>query len=267
MYADDTVLYTCAPTLDLAVANLATDFISLQYELQKNKLLLNGNKTKAMLFTPRASLVPVNITTLDGTTIEWVDRYKYLGFWLDKHLNFKFHIDSLSKKLKFTIGFFYRLKACFAQAARKKLVTGLFLSQLDYGDVIYRFACPTTLAKLDPLYHAALRFITNSPFRTHHCNLYAAVGWFSLEARRLQHWYTFIYKAILGGILPSYISAKFALVRNGLNLRSNACIRSVVPTSWNDLQCKLKLASLIPLQRFKRIILVELTHFCTCLEV
>ena len=148
---------------------------------------------------------------------------------------------------------------------------------------MYRFACPTTLAKLDPLYHAALRFITNSPYRTHHCNLYAAVGWFPLGARRLQHWYTFIYKAIWGGILPSYISSKFALVRNGLNLRSNAWLRCSVPTfssevgkkclayfgpwSWNNLQFKLKLASLIPLQRFKRIIAVELTHSCTCSEV
>ena len=60
-------------------------------------------KTKAMLFTPRASPAPVIITTLDGTPIEWVDRYKYLVFWLDKHLNFKFHIDSLSRKLKFTL--------------------------------------------------------------------------------------------------------------------------------------------------------------------
>ena len=60
-------------------------------------------KTKAMLFTPRASPAPGIITTLDGTPIEWVDRYKYLGFWLDKHLNFKFHIDSLSKKFKFTL--------------------------------------------------------------------------------------------------------------------------------------------------------------------
>ena len=94
MYADDTVLYTCAPTLDLAVKNLSSDFISLQHELRRNKLLLNGNKTKAMLFTPKAHPTALSIATLDGTRIEWVDRYKYLGFWLDNHLNFKYHIDA-----------------------------------------------------------------------------------------------------------------------------------------------------------------------------
>ena len=136
---------------------------------------------------------------------------------------------------------------------------------------------------MDPLYHAALRFVTSLPYRTHHCILYAAVGWFSLGARRLQHWYTFIYKAILGDTLPSYISSKFNLVRNGLNLRSNAWIRCVLPDcssevgkkslaffgpwSWNDLQSRLKLATLISVPRFKRIIVGELAHSCTCSDV
>ena len=139
-----------------------------------------------------------------------------------------------------------------------------------------------SMTKLDPLLHAALRFVTNSPFRTHHCTLYAAVGWSSLTARRLQHWYNFIYKAILGD-LPSYISSKFKLVRNGLNLRSNAWLRCEVPSfsseggkkclsffgpwSWNDLQTRLKLAALIPLRSFKRITLNIFTNNCTCQDV
>lgn len=62
------------------------------------------------------------------------------------------------KKLKFTVHFLYRLS--------------LFWSQLHYGDAIYRFACPTTLAKLDRIYHAALMYRTGSHFMTHHCTLY-----------------------------------------------------------------------------------------------
>ena len=119
--------------------------------------------------------------------------------------------------------------------------------------------------------------------QTHHCNLYAAVDWPSLGARRLQHWYLFIYKAIFGNLLPAYISSKFKLVRNGLNLRSNAWVRCIIPTStpevgkkslaffgpwsWNDLQTRLKLASLIPVRRFKRIIVNDLAHTCTCRDI
>ena len=280
MYADDTILYSCAPSLDVAVSNLASDFVLLQLELTSSKLLLNGHKTKAMLFSPNSSVnVPPNITTLDGVTIEWVQLYKYLGIWLDNKLNFKHHIDCLAKKLKFTLSFFYRMKSCFSNTSRKKLVTSLFLSQLDYGDTVYRFACASTLSKLDPLFHAALRFITNSPYRTHHCTLYALVGWTSLTSRRLLHWYILTYKAILG-ILPGYINSKFIPVQNSLNLRSNAWLRYVVPPiksesgkkslaffgpwSWNDLQTKLKLASIVPLVTFKRIAMGTLPTGCTC---
>ena len=223
----------------------------------------------------------MNISTLDGTPIEWVERYKYLGIWFDKHLNFKFHVDSLSKKLKSTLSFFYRLKRCFACSSRKQLVTGIFMSQLDYGDNIYRFACSSTLAKLDPIYHAALPFITNSPFGTHHCLLYENVGWPSLSSRRMKHWYLFCYKALLG-TLPTYISSKFVLVRNGLNLRSNTWLRCVVPSSsseggkkclayfgpwsWNDLQTRLKLPELISFRSFKKKISELLINVCSCFD-
>ena len=93
------------------------------------------------------------------------------------------------------------------------------------------------------------------------------------DGSRLQHWYTFIYKAILGEILPAYISSKFQVIKNGLNLRSNDWIRCVVPKFssevgkkclafngpwvWNDLQQSLKLATLISVRRFKSLIVVR----------
>lgn len=47
----------------------------------------------------------------------------------------------------------------------------------DCGDVIYRSACKGVLQKLDVLYDSAIRFVTNAPFRTHHCTLYSSLHW------------------------------------------------------------------------------------------
>ena len=58
------------------------------------------------------------------------------------------------------------------------------------------------LHMVDTAYHASLRFITNCKALTHHCE-YCRVGWPALTTRRLCHWYTFIYKAIIG-LLPIY---------------------------------------------------------------
>ena len=137
------------------------------------------------------------------------------------------------------------MKSCFSPGSRKNVVTALFLSRLDYGDIVYRFASSTALSKLDPLFHAALRFITNSAYRTHHCILYSLVGWTSLTSRRMLHWYTFIYKAILGD-LPSYICSKFQPIQNSLNLRSNCWLRHVVPTTRSEAGKKKVLRSMGP---------------------
>lgn len=81
LYADDTVLYSCAPTAELAFSNVQADFDTLQYALQDLKLLLNPHKTKVMVFTTGQTKLPsVSITSLDGVCIKSVDNYKYLGY-------------------------------------------------------------------------------------------------------------------------------------------------------------------------------------------
>lgn len=108
LYADDSVLYSCGPTAELAFSNVQADFDTLQHALLDLKLLLNPHKTKVMVFTTwRTKLPSLSITSLDGVCIQSVDNYKYLGNWMDKNLNFKYHVDYLAKKLKFTLGFLY----------------------------------------------------------------------------------------------------------------------------------------------------------------
>ncbi len=50
------------------------------------------------------------IQILNGTQIERVASYKYLGIWFDDKLTYSSRIDSLFKKLRPTLGFYFRLK-------------------------------------------------------------------------------------------------------------------------------------------------------------
>ncbi len=70
------------------------------------------------------------------------------------------------------MGFYYRNKGCFSFSVRKTLIQATFLSMLDYGDILYMHANQSSLKMLDSVYHASLRFVTKSSFRTHHCSLY-----------------------------------------------------------------------------------------------
>ena len=72
------------------------------------------------------------------------------------------------------------------------------LPLFDYGDTIFRLASKGLLERLDVIYHSAIRFATNAPYRTHHCDLYSLLNWPSLETRRTIHWLTLVYKTLYG---------------------------------------------------------------------
>ena len=80
----------------------------------------------------------------------------------------------------------------------RSLVKLTILPILDFGDDIYKIASNTLFSKLDAVYHSAIRFVTKAPYTTHHCNLYALIGWPSLHICRQTHWLQVIYKSLLG---------------------------------------------------------------------
>ena len=283
LYADDTIIYCCASTVALVFEHLRSAFDIIQTQLLNLRLVLNADKTKVMLFSGKKKVPEVlpGITTAQGTPIELVASYKYLGITIDDGLCFKTHIKNLLKKLKLKLGFFFRNKSCFSFNARKRLVAATFLPVLDYGDIVYMNAPTHSLKLLDAAYHGALRFITDCKPLTHHCTLYSLVNWSSLSTRRLLHWYHFIYKSILG-LLPTYLSSFMSRKHFSHSLRSQDCITFTVPSvrtelgktafsysapsTWNSLQQSLKLSHLIPLEDFKYLLnTMETSSFRTCL--
>lgn len=238
-----------------------------------------------MIFTKskkQCSATQPKITT-QNKQIEVVSSYKYLGFLLDNKLTFKLHIEQLKKKLRLKLGFYFRNKACFSFEAKKALVSATFLPVLDYGDILYMHASCSLLRMLDTVYHGALRFITNSKSLTHHCNLYQKVGWPSLSFRRLTHWYSFIYKAILYKLplylctlLTQQISSRYNLRSQDQNLIlltlpkvrtefGRNAFSYAAPSSWNQLQKDLQLSSLITLEKFKTMVKeLECRSFSVC---
>lgn len=217
-------------------------------------------------FTMVPQTVPV-LSTLEGNIIEVVHEYKYLGVLIDNSLTFKPHIEQLVKKLKLKLGFFFRNKLCFSFEVKKRLVTATFLSVLDHGDLFYMNASSSCLQMVDTVYHASLGFITNCRAMTHHCELFSRVGWPSLVTRRQGHWYTFIFKAMLG-LLPPYICTlitqrsvdSYSLRSNDQLLLSVPFARTelgkkafvhLAPFAWNMLQKDWKLTELLSLNTFK----------------
>ena len=77
--------------------------------------------------------LPPSITTLDGSNLEYVDNYKYLGVLLACKLSFQTPIKHLQSKIKSRISFLFCNKVT-THAAKLTLVKLTILSILDIGD-------------------------------------------------------------------------------------------------------------------------------------
>ena len=132
---------------------------------------------------------------------------------------------------------------------------------------------------MDAVYHSAIHFVTNAPYTTHHCDLYALVGWPSLHTRCQTHWLQIIYKTLLGKV-PPYLSSLVTIVAPSCSTPSRRYISLVTPkinssfarlsfqfsaaNDWNELHKSLKLETLISLTSFKHQLSEQLTDYCTC---
>ena len=121
------------------------------------------------------------------------------------------------------ISFLFHNKASFTHAIKLALVKLTILPYLDFGDVIYKIASNTLLSKLDAVYHSAICFVTKAPYTTHHCNLYALVGWPLLHIRHQTHWLRVFYKSLLGKA-PPYLSSLVTIAAPTHSMRSSRYI-------------------------------------------
>ena len=93
LYADDTVLYATHDQEAFADLWVAEDLKLLTTWCQKNKLTVNINKTKVMLFGTR-NMLERGIrcdTFINGTKLQYVNHFNYLGVKLDSSLTFELH--------------------------------------------------------------------------------------------------------------------------------------------------------------------------------
>ena len=99
MFADDTTLYKTHNNLRFLKWSLEQEFVTLLDWFRANKLTLNLDKTACILFQKSGSTKGIELD-LDGMIVYSVSTTKFLGMWLDKHLNWSTHLNKLYTKLK-----------------------------------------------------------------------------------------------------------------------------------------------------------------------
>ena len=114
LYADDTVVYDSSRKQDKIESNLQRDMNSLE-----NKLTINANKTKLMIFGNkkcRERVGTLNVS-FEGKPIDQVAHYNYLGIKLDQTLKYDMHARALIKRVSDKLVFLRRIRQFINAAA------------------------------------------------------------------------------------------------------------------------------------------------------
>lgn len=138
MYADDTNIFFTARTLTELQEIVNKYMESLSDWLHANRLQLNTNKTKYIIFAPINKPMKNDIhITFRGTPLKQEVKQKFLGVWFQENLSWNTHIDNLALELSRSLGCLYRISSLIPLWLKVSLYYTLFYSRLSYCILVW----------------------------------------------------------------------------------------------------------------------------------
>ena len=216
VYADDTTLsatletFISTTTSNTINENINNELDKIQEWLRLNKLSLNTEKTKAMIFhMPQKSVITPKLK-INSTEISFVEKFDFLGIVIDKNLNWKDHINKISGKVSKTIAVMNKLKHFLPQNTLLTIYNSLIMPHLIYGINLWS----SQYGKLEMLQKRAVRVITKSSYTAHTEPIFKKLKTLKLSDLCALHDLKFCFKYV-NKLLPEYFNN--FLVRNSEN--------------------------------------------------
>ena len=117
-----------------------------------------------MLFTPKAYIDSLPIILLNGTILELVNSLLYLGFNLDRKLNFNLHFDKVLTCLSKFVGMFYAVRNFASVQNMMKIYNSLVLPNIQQNIIIWGCLTEEKKNKINVKINKILRCILNISF-------------------------------------------------------------------------------------------------------
>ena len=167
MYADHTnVIYSSKDIKNLEKL-VNSELININQWLICNKLMLNVQKTKFMVFSYYNSYTYNISLSLNQKEIERVEVIKFFGVFLDNNLTWKHHINEKAKQISKTVGIMSKLKNILPQRVLKTIYASLTESQLLYGLIIWGSKAMGSTNHLFILQKKAIRILDRAKYNSH----------------------------------------------------------------------------------------------------
>ena len=172
VYADDTTLSATLNTFSNSALTLCTheienninnELTNVSDWLKLNRLSLNTDKTKAMIFhMPQRHINPPSIN-INGNEIEFVNNFNFLGITIDSNITWKEHIRKVSQKISKVTAVMNKLKHFLPWYILQTIYNSLIMPHLIYGINLWG----SGFRKLEKLQKRAIRIIMKTSYNAH----------------------------------------------------------------------------------------------------
>ena len=245
LYADNMLLYKPVRSLE-DFRHLQSDIDRISDWVSCNHLTLNSSKCKTMIISRKRNPAQPPQLILNGTPLEQVETFKYLGVLLSSELSWSTHIESICTKARKLIGLLYRrFYGNVNQQTLYNLYTTLVRPYLEYAAPIWDPHLVMDIIKLENVQKFAMKMCSKQ-WDMGYQDLLELSQLPTLQNRRLYLKLCTLYKIIHGYFYfpPNVFVPQVSRYNSSLPLlnqplaRTNAFQSSFVPSSasiWNHL--------------------------------
>ncbi len=167
-FADDTFLLLHGTNPKKMAKQMNIDLKLLCNWLRANKISLNASKTELLIFRSNRKTIFYDIKIkIDGKRIFPSTSVKYLGIYVDEHLNWTHHCDILSPKLSRAVGMLSRIRHFVPKSTLHNIYHAIFSSILNYGSIVWGQKINNSIKRIEKVQNKALRILNFAPFRAH----------------------------------------------------------------------------------------------------
>lgn len=203
VYADDTQIYYpfAINSINIAEKNINEDLARLHEFSKRHSLLLNPNKSIAMLFGPtnaRKEAMQSLSLSINNVPLAFKESTKNLGLILDTDLRFRDHINNCIKKAYCNLKLLFRNRLLLTLKTKILLCNSLVLSHFNFADEIYGPCLDSVTSKrIQKTQNTCLRFIYGIRKRNRVTHKLKDVKWLNMYNRRQLHAACLFHKIII----------------------------------------------------------------------
>lgn len=216
--------YKPIPEIELqSVQELEECLTSVENYMDVARLQINCDKTEFITFGSKAQhkktlVKSINVCEID---VKVTDFIRYLGAWLDKHLNFRKHIQNKCKAAMINLLRLKTIRNVIPKDTMHTLVRALVISHLDYANCILYGLPEKDLNQLQRLHNMAAKLMCNKAKYDSAAECLKDLHWLPIRQRIKYKILCIVHKCVNGKCLDYLRNLLIEKVQHRPNLRSN----------------------------------------------